>query len=181
MNPSEWDRVVALLTVNWPHQLPPDEALAKWERDLASEPVAEVLVAVETLYRDGREFPPNGAQILAELGELRRNDPDAGEAWRLVNTCPHSAHYHPDRYLTWLAGHSEAVAEAARRFGTEALALRKLEDETASRAQFRRIYEGVLDDRRRTHVRQGLEASIRRLQGPRQPDYLALIGGGEER
>lgn len=183
MTPDEWNRVVALLTVNWPHQLPPDEALEKWGRDLAEEPIAEVLIAVETLYRDGREFAPNGAQILAKLAELRRADPDPGEAWAIVTSPanPHHLYYDPEPWLRWVGDRSEAVAEAARRFGLESFALRQTSDETVSRAQFRRIYEGVLADRKRTDVRQGLEASIRRLAGPQRPDYLALVSGERRR
>lgn len=179
MTAADWERVKALLFVNWPHQLPPEEALAKWGRDLAEEPVAEVLVAVETLYREGREFPPNGAQILAKLAELKRDDPDPGEAWAIVTSTanPHHLHYEQARWLEWVAERSEAAAEAARRFGLESFALRQVADETTTRAQFRRIYEGVLADRRRTDVRQGLEASIRRLGGPQRPDYLELVSG----
>ena len=190
MNGSEWNGIVAVLTANWPHSLPPDEALAKWGQDLAGEDPRDVLVAVESLYRDGREFAPNGAQISARIGELRRSDPDAGEAWAIVNGCPYSVLVPslPDeptsesKVLAWIEERSPAAAEAARRFGLRDLAVRDLSNESTHRAQFRRIYEGVVEDRRRNHAQRSLADGIRRLQGPQKPDYIGslVLGGGEE-
>jgi hypothetical protein len=184
MSPEEWNGVVAVMTANWPHQLPPDEALQKWGHDLAEEKSVDVLLAVETLYRDGREFPPNGAHILARIGELSRNDPDPGQAWAIVNRVGRkcSFYYEPTGAMELLKRESTAIAEAVRRFGLEALALRDIKDEAIHRAQFRKVYEGVLEDRRRNQVRRGLEGSIRRLQGPQRPDYMGslVLGGGEE-
>lgn len=182
MKPAEWDVIVAVnLMANWPHQLPPDEALAKWGADLAGEGAEEVLVAVETLYRDGREFPPNGAQIAAKIAELRRGDPDPGEAWDIAkNRRPFSLIHQRDEAMTWIEERSPAVAEAVRRFGIDELAEVTAADVGMARAQFRRTYEGVVEDRRRADVRGSIDAGMRRLKGLSKPDYAAAIGGGEE-
>ena len=181
MSPAEWDLVVAVLTANWPHQLPPDEALTKWGTDLAGEEGDDVLLAVETLYRDGREFPPNGAQIAAKIAELRRSDPDVGEAWDLAkNRRPFSLIHEREQAMAWLEDRSPAVAEAVRRFGPDELAQVTVDDSGIARAQFRRIYEGVVEDRRRADVRGSIDAGMRRLKGLSKPDYTAAIGGGAE-
>jgi hypothetical protein len=70
MTDVEWDRVVELLATNWPHQLQPDNSLEKFRRDLDAFPVDQVLVAIETFYRDGREFPPNSGQVLGRVADL---------------------------------------------------------------------------------------------------------------
>lgn len=63
-------QVMARMAANWPHRPLPDAAAAKMYADLKHLPVGQVLAGVETLYNDGREFPPNGAQIKAKVIEL---------------------------------------------------------------------------------------------------------------
>lgn len=183
MNGHDWDKVVVLITANWPHQLPPDEALAKWGQDLNGEEVEDVLIAVETLYRDGREFPPNGAQILRRVGELRRNDPDPGEAWDIaMHQRPHDLVYERTEAMDWLEERSPAVAEALRRFGIDEFVHVTHDTVGTARAQFRRIYEGVLTDRERGYTRHSIEDGIERMRALKKPDYAGSLpaGGGEE-
>jgi hypothetical protein len=84
MTDSEWDQVVELLATNWPHQLQPELSLAKYRRDLDDFPVEQVLVAIETLYRDGREFPPNSGQVRGQLADLHFDAPSWFEAMRTI-------------------------------------------------------------------------------------------------
>lgn len=167
MTDQEWSGIIAVLTANWPHHLPPQSALAKWRRDVDHLPAEQVLTAVEALYRDGREFPPNGAQILAKVSELGRDDPDHGEAWRLVYD---ALAKHVPNWQAFYAALPPAVAEAARRFGFESQAGFLKSEEATVRAQFRNIYKAVCEERRRDDGYAGLpSAGLRGLErGPRQ-------------
>jgi hypothetical protein len=84
MTRPEWNRVVELLTRNWPHQLQPDAALEKYRTDLDGFPVEQVLAAIETWYRDGREWPPTGGQVLGRLADLTVDAPPFYAALRLI-------------------------------------------------------------------------------------------------
>lgn len=180
MNGHDWNGIVAVMTANWPHSLPPDEALAKWGQDLADEDAKDVLLAVEVLYRDGREFPPNGAQIAQQIGELRRGDPDPGLAWAIAkDERPFSLIHEREEAMAWIDQRSPAVAEAVRRFGVDELAQVTADQVGTARAQFRRVYEGVLNDRRQGHARRSLEDNIEQMRGLRKPDFAATIGAGE--
>lgn len=153
MTTREWDAVVAVFTANWPHNLPPEMALEKWFHDLEHLPAETVLASVEALYRDGREFPPNGAQILAKASELERSDPDWSRAWELANEAALRFGFHREHRQTeaieWLRERSPAAAETVRRFGHDSFALRQIDNEGTDRAQFRQIFEAVVRERRR--------------------------------
>ena len=82
MTRSEWMEIAAMMAANWPHRPMPDAALAKYFADLKDFDAADVQAAAEALYRDGREFPPNGAQIRARLLEHDEDAPDFADALR---------------------------------------------------------------------------------------------------
>lgn len=85
MKQSEWvSDVVRRINANWPHQTVPDPALAKWYDDLREMEVRDVVAAVEALYRDGREFPPNGGMIRRKAVELAADAPEWAEVWLWV-------------------------------------------------------------------------------------------------
>ena len=163
MKRSEWIEVLALMRVNWPHVAIDEPVAAKWFRDVEALPGDQVKVAVEALYRDGREFPPNGAQILAKISELSRDDPDHGEAWRLARRASRIAD--PREAYEWLAQKSPAAAEAVRQISGFQLSY-LLEDESTVRAQFRDIYNGIVKRNRRDDAYAGLpSAGLRGLEG----------------
>jgi len=165
MRDSEWAGVVAVLTANWPHQLPPEMALAKWRSDVDDLPARDVLAAVEAIYRDGEKFPPNGAQIRQKAVELADQVPgDWSRGYRLATQLPGRT---PDgRSLTWLYRASESMAwlkaedpiaaETVRRLGVQGWAERLIADETAWRANFRDIYREVAASRDRSRRYEGL-------------------------
>ncbi len=168
MTRAEWMETLALMRVNWPHVAAPDGPVAeKGFRDLQHLPGEQVVVAVEALYRDGREFPPNGAQILAKINELSRDDLSAGEAWRLAHRAARIAD--PDKAQRWLEEQCPAAAEAVRQISGPYLSYMKA-DEPTVRAQFRDIYNNVIKAQRRDDLYAGLpNAGLRGLErGPRK-------------
>lgn len=167
MKRSEWIEAVALMRMNWPHVGIDEKVEKKWFTDLADLPGDQVKVAIEALYRDGREFPPNGAQIRGKVSELGRDDPDHGEAWRLARRASRKAD--PREAFEWLAKQSPAAAEAVREISGFQLSYR-LDDESTIRAQFRDIYNAIVKRNRREDTYAGLpSAGLRQLErGPRK-------------
>lgn len=169
MERSDWIEVVQRMRAYWPHQAVPDASLAVWFEDLSHLPAEQVIVAVAALYRDGREFPPNGAQILAKVSELGRDDPDHGAAWRMVYDALGKHVPHWKAFYAELQEKSPAVAEAARRYNFEAQNGYLKAEESTVRAQFREIYKAVCRERKHDDAYAGLpEAGLRGLQGPRK-------------
>jgi hypothetical protein len=168
MTKAEWIETLALMRLNWPHVAGTDEAVAeKWFCDLQHLPGEQVKVAVETMYRDGREFPPNAAQILGRIVELGRDELSAGEAWRLAHQAARIAD--PKTAEAWLIERSPAAAEAVRQISGAYLSYRN-DDEPIVRAQFRDIFNNVVAGQRRDDLYAGLPtAGLRGLEsGPRK-------------
>jgi len=164
---SEWIEALALMRLNWPHARVEEPVAEKWFGDLQHLPAKQVKVAIEALYRDGREFPPNGAQILGKVIELGRDEIDHGEAWRLAKKAAIKAD--PKEAFEWLQEQSPAAAETVRRmFGSQLSYMN--EDEPTIRAQFRDIFRRVVEEDRRRDRYHGLPAAgLRGLErGPRQ-------------
>jgi hypothetical protein len=178
---SEWIEALGLMRLNWPHAAIDDRVAEKWFGDLAHLGAEQVKVAIEALYRDGREFPPNGAQILAKIIELGRDDLSVGEAWRLAHKAARIAD--PDKAEAWLKEQSPATAESVRQISGPYLAY-QLDDEPTVRAQFRDIYNNVIRGQKRDDAYAGLpSAGLRGLErGPKRiGDVLkrALPSGSE--
>lgn len=168
MRKSEWIESLALMRLNWPHVGVDEKVAGKWFTDLQHLPGEQVKVAIEALYRDGREFPPNGAQILAKVSELGRDDLDHGKAWELMNKAllKHGV-------SDWAAFYEclpPTVSEAARRMRFEMNNGYLKADESTVRAQFRDIYKNVVAERKRDDAYAGLpDAGLRGLErGPRK-------------
>lgn len=166
------DEVVHLareMRARWPHSEIPDATIAVLFDDLGDTERDHARAAMLALYREGEKFAPNGAQILAKLSELERDDPDHGRAWGLVHAAQikfglHREHRQAEA-LAWLESQSVAVAEAVRRFGADALGSYDVADEGTIRAQFRDIYRAVVRERSHDAAYQGLPAApLRRLR-----------------
>jgi hypothetical protein len=87
MTGQEWDVIVALITANWPHSLPPNESFDKWGEELADLDGDQVYVAVETIARDGRDFPPYAGHIRREVTRLTLDAPDWGDVEATLYRC----------------------------------------------------------------------------------------------
>ena len=182
MQREEWDQIVAIMATNWPHQPPTDGAIEKWYADLADRDGRQVLSAVEAIYRDGAEFPPNGGQILAKLSELERDDPDHGQAWALaMKAVQRFGFYRAEAGLAWLDEQSPAVGTAVLRFGYDALCHADIEDIATVRAQFREVYKAVCAERGRDDAYSGLpSAGLRSLErGPKRIGAVLERARGE--
>jgi hypothetical protein len=167
---SEWIEVLAVIRVDWPHAAATADAVAaKWFRDLEHLPGDQVKVAVEALYRDGREFPPNGAQILGKVVEL--SDPQAeidhGEAWQFAKRASLMS---DEKGVSWLRENCPAAAEAVQRLCGSSTLTFMVDDEPTVRAQFRDIYNNLLRARKRDALYAGLpSAGLRSLErGPKK-------------
>ncbi len=84
MTRGEWAQVAQGMVAKWPHSPVPDVSLAQFYADLADLPGVQVAAAVEVLYREGREFPPNGGQIRGKLSELTLDAPLWADARRVL-------------------------------------------------------------------------------------------------
>lgn len=152
------------MRLNWPHAKIEDAVIAKWYQDVEHLAGEQVKVAIEAIYRDGREFPPSGAQILAKVSELGRDEIDHGEAWRLAKKAALKSN--PQE---WLEERSPEAAEAVRRLCGPYLTY-MLDEESTVRAQFREIYKNIVATQKRDAAYAGLpSAGLRALErGPRQ-------------
>jgi hypothetical protein len=167
MKRSEWIEAVALMRLNWPHAKVEKPVAEKWFADLQHLSAEQVMVAIEALYRDGREFPPNAAQILGKIIDLSRDQIDHGEAWKLAKRAAIKAD--PKEAAAWLREQSPEAAEAVQRLCGSQLAYRH-EDEPTVRAQFRDIFNNLVQAQRRDDAYAGLpSAGLRGLErGPRR-------------
>ena len=163
--------------------------MAKWYDDLSELPAEHIYAATEALYREGREFPPNGAQIRTKVIELNADIPEWGEVWSRIMRAAL-------RYGSWDVGGAIAslerfhplAASFARQIGFGAFC--ETEDPmSVIEGQARRKWELMVDGIRRDAQYQGIPAAgLRTLERvnsePRQiGDVLreALpTGGGEE-
>lgn len=182
MTREEWIDAVKWISANWPHAEIPNATLAVWWEDVEDLDGEAVRAALRTM--SDRKFPPSGGEVRVAVVELSRDDPDHGEAWRLVQRAQvkglHREHGHAG--LEWLEEEAPLVAEAVRRFGPDSLSIYSLSDESTVRAQFRDVYNAVVRDAQRGERLQGLPTGgLRRLErGPRPiGETLRLTAGGE--
>jgi len=82
MKTSEWLKIAAVIRERWPHSPLPLESVARFGEDLADLPTEHVVAAVEAIYREGREFAPNGGIIRRKVAELSLGAPDWGTVLR---------------------------------------------------------------------------------------------------
>lgn len=163
----EWIEVVQLIRLNWPHATVPDGSITKWYADLEHLPAEQVRVAVETLYRDGREYPPNSGHILAKLADLDHDAVGYGEGWALAKRAALKA---PKASAEWLAERDPIAAATVRQLCGGPVLTFMLDDEPTVRAQFRNVYQSLESAQKRDAAYSGLpSAGLRRLErGPRK-------------
>lgn len=142
MNRSEWLKIVAVLQARWPHRAIPAKSAELWFTDLEEFPAAQVDAAATALYRDGREFPPNGAMIRNKLIELQSEDRGWSKAYSLALEAVRSHGGHSYGGLEWLRDQDPVAAETAIRYGWYDFCYSDAPD-TTRRAQFRDIFSEV--------------------------------------
>jgi hypothetical protein len=174
----EWIDVVKLMRANWPHAELPEISIRKWHGDLEDLPADQVLAGMETLYRDGRQFPPTGGEIrsrVLELADQNAADWSAGYALAAELRPDLSWLTYPDKTMAWLVAQDPIAAETVRRYGVEAWGMRPAADEPIHRAQFRQLYEASADvvSRRRRYAGIGA-AGLPQLEPSDQPRRIGV-------
>jgi hypothetical protein len=82
---AEWAEICARVAGWWPQRQWPDSSAALYFDDLGDFDQADVLAAVGAVYREGREWPPNGGQVRARLVDLDQDLPGWPEVERQLN------------------------------------------------------------------------------------------------
>lgn len=173
MKRSEWAAQVARLQARWPRQPVSPESAAIWFDDLAEFPVGQVEAAIVALYRDGREWCPNGAQIRLKVLDLATGQLDHGAAYALALEAagPRGGYI---AGLDWLRDQDPVVAAAVEHYGWRGFCLSDTPDATR-RAQFRDIYKETASSAERNDRYRGIPpAGLRTLE--RANDRPARFG-----
>jgi hypothetical protein len=113
--PSEFADLCARISGWWPHARWPQESAALYFQDLKDLPADQVATAAEALYRDGRDFPPTGAQIRGKVLDLAADVPGFGLVWdRLFRAASLFGQARGEEALEWLADWHPLAGEFAR-------------------------------------------------------------------
>lgn len=184
MTADEWDTITVELLALWPNREVPERSFDLWFNDLSEFEAENVEAAMLALYRDGREWAPNGAQIRNKLIELRSDSGDWSAAYRLA--CEAAQSHGGAEYggLSWLQDRDPLVAQVAEHYGWRDFCLSDAPD-TTRRAQFRSIFEEVHGSAERHERYRGIpSAGLKVLEqanaGPRRIGELVALEGGED-
>lgn len=183
MKKSDWLKQVAVLQLRWPNPPIKPETAELWFMDLEEFDVEQVEASIVALYRDGREFAPNGAQIRNKLLELRTDAPDFGAAYKLTMEAAGPGGGF-NNGLSWLREQSPMAADAAERYGWREFCLEDTPDGTR-RAQYRDIFLSLARRAERDERYVGIEsAGLRGLPsagktGPKKLRQIIQLPKGE--
>lgn len=168
MTAAEWASITERMVAAWPHGDWPKVtrvgSLDRWYADLSEFPAERVSTAVEALYRSGREFPPNGAQIRAQIIDLEHDAPTWPEVWELLWKAMRK-HGHADTTAAcdWLGEKHPLVGTFARRLPFRDFCLTR--EPSVFHGQARRQWEALVEQTRRDESLRGLpEGGLRRLE-----------------
>lgn len=81
MTRQELREVLERVEAHWPMRQVTDTMSMVWWEELADLPGDQVLLAVRSIARTGREFPPSPGTVLAEIARATTNLPDFDQAW----------------------------------------------------------------------------------------------------
>lgn len=183
MTADEWDVLTVELLAYWPNREIPDKSFELWFRDLSEFDAEQVEAAIIAIYRDGREWAPNGAQIRNKLLELRADDGGWTRAYALALEA--AMHHGGAEYggLSWLRDQDELAARAVEAYGWRDFCLSDAPD-TSRRAQFRDMFTELAASAERHDRYRGLPSGglrvIERANKPRKLGELVALEGGED-
>ena len=186
MTEQEWLQQLAILCLRWPQSADKinDQVADLWFLDLSEFEAEQVEAAITAIYRDGREFAPNGAQIRNKLLELRLD----GDAWTRAYALAMEAatHHGGAEYggLTWLRAQDHLAARTAECYGWRDFCLSDAPD-TSRRAQFRDFFKEISESALRHERYRGLpSAGLRVIENansePRKLGEIVQIGPGDD-
>lgn len=172
MNRGEWAQVCQRVAAWWPHRQWPDTSIAAYYDDLKDADAGHVLAAVQTVYRDGREWPPTGAQILQQLARLELDAPGFGKAWRLIlRSVSKFGLVDETLALEWLEAQHPLTARLAREIGFREICMSEGGD-TTFQAQCRGKWEALVLRGERDRTWAGIEGrglpALRRVDDRRR-------------
>ena len=171
MTQDQWDYLTVKVQAYWPNKAIPDESFDLWFADLGEFEAEHVEAAIIALYRDGKEWAPNGAQIRNKLIDLRTEAIDHGTAYELTMTAAGKGYAVG---LEWLREQSPLAADAAETYGWREFCQNGDIDPGTRRAQFRDIFKNVAARDERDQRYAGIEAPG--LEGlPSGPKRLGSI------
>lgn len=154
MTRSEWLKLAAVIQARWPNREISQESWGIWFEDLEPFPAGQVNAAVTALYRDGREWCPNGAQIRLKVLELGTGSRDWGKAYELTMRAASEKGF--ERGLGWLEEQDPAAADTAKRYGWRDFCQGETDPGTR-RAQYRDLFKEVAQSAERHDRYQGIE------------------------
>lgn len=166
MTRAEWAGVLERIAVNWPQSQIPLASAAKFYDDLKDFDGVVVAAAVEAIHRNGREWPPTSAHILAEIADQTESAPEFGVAWQMIVKAIRSYGSHnPQLVVDKLNDQHPAVAQLASQIGIRELGMAK-EGDTTRHAQAREMYAAICRKRVRRITHLGLpSAAVPQLRG----------------
>lgn len=183
MNADEWDVLTVEILAYWPNKEIPEKSFELWFNDLSEFEAEQVEAAVIALYRDGREWAPNGAQIRNKLLELRTDDDGWSRAYGLAMEAATSHGGAEYGGLSWLESQDVLAAKAASIYGWREFCLSDAPD-TTRRAQFRDIYSELSASAARHDRYRGLPSAglkvIEQANEPRRFGDLVHLDPGDE-
>lgn len=153
MNRTEWGAICGTLEACWPQRPIRDDAAALWYGDLNDLSAETVNAAVLALYRAGREFMPNGAQIRAEVAGQTVGSLPFREAWNLLlDGIRAKGSHNPAAVVAYIHDRNPVVAVWAAQADIRGVGM-STEGDTTVYAQCRQHYENVMarEQRRITH------------------------------
>lgn len=156
MTAEEWEYLTVKVQAYWPNKPLSDESLELWFADLSEFEAEQVEAAIIALYRDGREWAPNGAQIRNKLLELRTDTIDHGAAYELAMRAAGEGGGF-ENGLEWLRERDPLVALVAEQWPWREFCY-STADDTTRRAQFRDSYKNAVARRSKDQRYLGIEA-----------------------
>lgn len=183
MNEREWLEQLAILQLRWPQSKITDESADLWFLDLSEFEGEQVEAAITALYRDGREWAPNGAQIRNKLLELRAGDQSWARAYELAMDAARSHGGYEYGGLSWLRGQDELAARTVETYDWESFCRSEATADGTRRAQFRDIYNELAGSAARHERYRGIPSGgLKALEGegPRRIGEMIELEPGED-
>jgi len=180
---AEWDSVVQRMVACWPHYDWPNAqvvgSLDVWFEEVDDLDADQVRVACRTLYRSGREFPPNGAQVRAQVVSLAADLPGFGEVWdRLHRAASNFGQVRSEEAIAWLAEWHPLAGEFARILTFREFCLTT--EQEVFHGQARRTWDQLVRRHDRDSQVAGLpSAGLRAVERANEPRQIGDVLAGE--